>query len=995
MRRRTGYFAYSLCGVAWLALCVVGYGQEYAAEIDEAEAVYRAEGAEVALPLFLELAASFDSQGDPHNLAAAQHFVGTCYWRLGNYDEARNWLDSALSARAALGDLNGQGKTLNVLGLLEWHIGNYDAAATAFEAASAIGRTIGDARLEGATLNNLSLVLDERGEYRTSLAQYDEVLEIYARADFPRGVGDTLGNIGGVYLLLGQFSEALDYYQRALQISEELGNKIAMSQDHGNIASAYLGLGEIDFALQHYDLALELSDAAGMRQDHASWLRGKANALIQRGRLDEGLRLHRDALHSYREIGAQAGLIEAMHDLGALYLSLGDTGNAELLFRDALVLAENLDHDLGTTTNLNSLGYLQLRRNRPDNARAFFERALERADNKETAAHQVDALIGLSFTLARLGNFAEARRVAVDARDLARSIGLRYGQAEARLAIADADRLAGDYAEASTGYIEAKSILTASGDPDIAWRLHFGHGLALDRLGEQAAAIEELQSAVEIIESVRERLREERFRAGYLQDKDDVYTELVRLQLESGAAEAAFETAERLRARTFAEQVERARFDGLTPEQKRQQAEFRARIRNLQERLRAEESLPSPEQRQAALQTFSAELIAAEQAYEAFLDNQLSGLDESSQVPAAKDVQTRLAEDEILLEFVVGPDSVTVFGLSREAIDAVAMPIGRGELRARVELLRDLIERAEGEAWKKPAGSLSEVLLSPVAGTRWLDGKEHVYLVPHGILNYLPFAVLSPDPGDLSRSLIDDATIAYLPTAAVLQMPTRPPSDSSGLLAVAPASSRLRHAPQEARSIEAIFRPQSRLLVGAAATESHFKAVASRFDVLHFATHGYFNLISPMLSGLQLEADAQDDGLLEVHEVMQMQLNADLVTLSACETGLAGGHFNAIPAGDELVGLSRAFLHAGSEAVVATLWEVNDVSSVDVMTRMYRELAATGTLRSAAAALAIAQKTAKQDKDLQHPFYWAPYIFIGPRTLNEERRPIQVPENSA
>jgi len=982
------------CAVACLLLSAPGHGQEVAQALGDAESLYRTEGAETALPLFMELAATYEEQGDAYNLAAAHYFIGACHWRLGNYDESRTYLTLSLSARETLGDLNGQGKSLNVLGLLDWHIGNYDAATAAFEKASAIGRSIGDARLEGATLNNLSLVLDERGDYETSLAQYNKVLDIYSRADFPRGVGDTLGNIGGVHYLLGRFREALDYYQQALEISERLDNRVAMGQDHGNIANAYLGLGEMEQALHHYDLAIELSDAAGMRQDHASWLRGKANALVQRGRLDEGLRLHRDALDAYREIGAQAGLIEVMHDLGALYLSLGDSGNAERLFQDALNLAASLDHNLGTTINLNALGYLQLRLNRPDKAMEFFERARERADQTETAAHQVDALIGLSFSLAALESYSAARRVAVEARDLARDIGLRYGHAEAQLAIADADRLAGNNAAAADNYVAAKAVLTPAGDPDIAWRLHFGYGLALDSLGDKAAAIDELNSAVEIIESVRARLREERFRSGYLQDKDEVYTELVRLQLESGGTDSAFETAERLRARTFADQVERARLVELSPDGKRQQAEYRTRIRNLQQLLRTEESLPSLQQRQAAMKTFSAELIAAERAYEDFLDDQLSDLGRTAQTPTTTDVQAQLADDEILLEFVVGTNSVTVFGLSRQEIGAISTPIDRKELHARVELLRDLIERAEGKAWVKPAQGLSDILIAPAKESGWLEGKQHVYLVPHGILNYVPFAVLSTAPENRARLMIDDVTIAYLPTAAALQSPPRARPGSKGLLAVAPASSRLQYAPQEARSIKAIFEPRSRLLEGVSATESELKAVASQFNVLHFATHGYFNLISPMLSGLQLEADTHEDGLLEVHEVMQMQLTAELVTLSACETAMTGGYFNAIPAGDELVGLTRAFLYAGSGSVVATLWEVNDMSSVDVMTRLYRELASTGSPRSVAAALATAQKAARRDENLQHPFYWAPYIYIGPRTI-EQQEPIQVLEDSA
>ena len=164
---------------------------------------------------------------------------------------------------------------------------------------------------------------------------------------------------------------------------------------------------------------------------------------------------------------------------------------------------------------------------------------------------------------------------------------------------------------------------------------------------------------------------------------------------------------------------------------------------------------------------------------------------------------------------------------------------------------------------------------------------------------------------------------------------------------------------------------------GTDATESAFKEQAIDYGVLHFSTHGYFNLKNPLLSGLELEADNNNDGLLEVHEILGLSLNAELVTLSACETGMGSGYFNEIPAGDEFVSLTRAFLLAGSRSVLATLWEVDDRSTVDLMEGFYQRLHRSGSANDQALALAQVQRKLRSSTSYKHPFYWAPFVLVG------------------
>jgi CHAT domain-containing protein/Tfp pilus assembly protein PilF len=957
-----------------------------------AEAVYWEDGAAAALPEFNLLVQRFEESGDQYNEALARHFVGACHRRLGNFDSARQELNRALELRRLIDDEHGIAKTTNLLGLLEWDLGNYDQAIGQFEATGKVGRSMNDPKIEGAALNNLSLVYDELGDYRTSLSQYEQVLAIYADADFPRGEGDTYGNIGGVYLLLGRYRESLENYEKALTISIELESSMAMSQDHGNIGLAHLGLGEIDVAIGHFDQAIELATDAGMRQDVAYWQRAKANAQISKGRFDSGIVLHRKALDTYEDIGARGELLGALHDMGQLHLSLGDPASAESYFEQAISLARDIGNANGIIVNLLALGDLFLHRDQLDAAARYYGQARQRAARLDAQALLADSLLGLAHVHHRQQRFDEVDRETGSALTISRSIESRQREAEALFVLGENKRDNGAPEASLEFFADAESILVETGDVDILWQLYFGRAKALELLGDKRGAINSLEMSVVLIESVRSRLREERFRSGYLQDKQKVYVELVRLQLELDMTEEAFQTAERLRARSYSQQFERMGMPLLNDDLRRQERELRERVRQLQRALGEEQE--SSFSRQAALQTFSIELIAAEREYQAFLDDHLRPVARraaTTPLPDSTGVQRQLAGDEVLVEYVVGEDAVMAFAITNGGIAATIEPVRRVDLHSRVELLRDLIGRPGDSRWQKPAAALADVLIAPLARSGSLDGVSNIYVVPHGVLNYLPFAVLPAVGQGGDDPLLEHYTLRYLPTAAAIGDSRSGQSDTSSLLAVAPGNSRLRYAPDEARSINALFEPNSRLLLGVAATESRFKSIAGNYELLHLATHSDFNKLNPMFSGLQLEADRHNDGRLEVHEVLRLDLDADLVTLSACDTALGSGYFAEVPAGDEFVGLTRAFLSVGSDTVMATLWEVDDRSSVQLMQEFYERLGGPGATADKSAALMLAQQQLRSTKGYEHPYYWAPFVLVE-KMSNASTSRTQVPE---
>lgn len=947
--------------------------------LEAVEQLYRSEGPLPALPEFDRLLAEYEANADRYNTSLALGYIGECHWRLGNFDEARHYLDRSLGIKRELGDRFQQGKTLNVLGLLEWDLGNFDQAILRFEEANRIGREMQDRKLEGATLNNLSMVYDELGDYQRSLDQYGQVLEIYSGIDFPRGVGDTLGNIGGVHLLLGHYTESLDYYSRALEISRQLESVPAMCQDHGNLGLAYTGLGRIETALQHFETALEYARRAGMEQERGYWLRGRANAQARAGRYDLALENHKAVLELYESIDAKALLIEALHDMGRVYLTLGDLGSAGRNFEKALAISREIESSRGVTLSLLALGDLHSRHGQADKAIDLYSQALHRAEESGEANFQGEAQLRVAQSCLDKKQFEAAGAAAEKALQIARENDALPQQITALFMLAELDLEQRNLETALHGYAEAADRSSGLPDPELLWQIEYGRARAHEAGGDIEDAIEALQVSIGHIESVRNLLRESRFRTGYLQDKHQVYLMLARLQMAAGQDEQAFSTAERLRNWSFREQSASSVISpALTSEQELEEFAHRERIRQLQRLIDEEYGKAPPGRRQLALNTFSRELMLAEREYQAFLDDlnghQGGNNPHRSLEPAA--LRARLRPSELLVEYLVGPENLMIFLLSREGLSTHSAPVSRVDLHGRVELLRDLLMQTDLDRWTRPAAGLSRTLVEPLAENGWLNDVEHLYIVPHEILNYLPFALLSVSPDDAWKPLIDEYFVTVLPTASVLAVDGGKGNGRS-MLAAAPGKSRLKYASEEAESIVAMFSPNSRLISGAMATESTFKEAAGDYGMLHLATHGHFNRFNPMLSSLELEPDAQDDGMLEVHEILDLELASELVTLSACRTGLGSGYLADLPAGDEFVSLTRAFLQAGSASVLATLWEVDDRSTIELMKDFYRRLEEPGAINDKAVALAEAQRALRSSSRYGHPYFWAPYVLVG------------------
>jgi CHAT domain-containing protein/Tfp pilus assembly protein PilF len=940
--------------------------------IDKGKLLYTQQGPKAAMTEFEDALKLFRASSDRHGEAVSLGYLANCYRKLEELDKALDFANQALRLKNELGDRGEVGNTQNQLGLIYWEKADYPPAIGHLEEAIKIASAVGDKELEGAARNNLGLVFDERGDYKHSLEQYQHALDLHRQSHFERGEGDTLGNIGGVYLLLGKFREALPYYQQALQISERLGLKPASSEDLGNIGICLAGSGDIDGALASFDRALKIAREAGLPKEEADWHKGKATTMVDVGRYDSALDEYTTAENVYEHAGLQRELVEALNDTGGLYELLGDGITAEGRFERALQLATKIGNGFGERVSHLALGDLERRRKKHDSAEIHFAQALASARAVGDEGAIVTALLQRSTNEIGRNRFDVALQSASEASLVAEQSGNRPAMARARFALGEARRSRTELQQALDEYSAAETLQNQLRDPELGWRIRYGQGKSLEALTRSDDAIAAYRAAVRIIEETRADITEERYRAGYMEDRYQAYVALVEIFLKLRKPDEAFVYSEKLRARAYLDQLGVGiRFENDSEAQQRMDLE--ERIRSLRSRLRKEFARSETERSRPALEAYSTELEQAEKDYQGLLDSSRTNRTDGrvKTIPTPADIQRLLPSGSALIEYVIGKQAISTLLMTRSFIIGMPILIPSESLSSRVELLRDLITERKPE-WVQPAQGLSRLLLDPLQTAGYLNGVHQLLIIPDGILNYVPFAAL---PTDKDRFLSDQFIVTYLPSAVVLMKPDSGPGNGRSLLAMAPSNAHLLNAAVEVRSIGRMFSPKARVVAGKAATETLFKQVAGNYDYLHLATHSNLNRNAPVLSALEFEPDGENDGRLELHEIVGMKLHARLVTLSACETALGGGYFSEIPAGDEFVGMTQAFLSAGGRNVLASLWAVNDESTKVLMSSFYLHLSPGGGAKALAQAQ---QEVRRSDPRFRHPYYWAGFVMVGP-----------------
>lgn len=885
---------------------------------------------------------------------------------MGQYEAAKSYFKTARRVADRLHDPEALAWALYGLGHGSLAQGQEAAAADYFRQALAICEAAGDKSLLAAAFSYIGQDYAQLGNYRQALEYYQKSIATSEQAVHKEFLAITLAAVGDMFARQGNDDQALDYYERSLKLFSEFGKTLgsvgeaALAETLGNVGEALTRKGNYARALEHYQKSLQLSE-------------------------DD-------------PFGALAGILRRMGDNAFLQ---GHADEALDYYQKSLAQYEELDHKTGAATALGRIANVYYKKGEHNRAIAFGTRA-------RAIASQLENPSDLSSILTTLG--------------------------KAYLATAQND--------------EAKEALT-----------------------QAISAVEELRTQVVGTEHDQELFFERKV------DPYDAMVEvLVKEHCYAEAFEYA-ERAKGRVLLSILHNGRKKIVKTLTPEERVQEQSLNQVLVTLNSELQRENLQRRPNQ--AVVRTIEAQLKKARLEYEAFETalyglhpNLKTQRGETSPLPVEK-LQALLSRPgTAFLEYVVEQDRTYLFvlkrgpGYGKASSDKVLVDVHVIEISAQdlAKLSTDFRTKLATNSldFRELARRLYDLLLAPAE--RELAGTRTVGLVPAGPLWELPFQALL---SSRSRYLLEDYALFYVPSLSVLYEmrnraayayfehlsategpdvsltgnPDGAPNKAasvptpSSLVLFAVGNPTLNHddrsrtgtngqvpyapLPEQEQLVKTLGRiygsKNSSVLTGQAASEETVKAEASKYEILHFSTHGTLDNDNPLYSRLLLtSASAREDGLLEAREIMQLNLHANLAVLSACET--ARGQ---VRSGEGLIGMSWALFVAGTPTTVASQWQVDSASTARLMMAFHRraksqllppalqvtpagvkisiagallhpialhrflkstssdELSVPGWEITRAEVLREAALKLMAEPQYRHPFYWAGFVVMG------------------
>jgi len=844
-----------------------------------------------------------------------------------------------------------------------------DAAASAQESDEILEKE--KAFVTNTLIRALTLKCERRllvGNFDTALRCFQTQQAIAEKIGYQEGIAGAWVGIGGLKERQEDNEQALLFRQRALALYETAGSKHGEALALAALSHSYQELGD-------YRKAFECADKSLKLYEELSHLKGTADALTEmayiygyQNNFQQALACLERASLIYQELGDKIKIAILRFAIVKQHEGLGNYDRALEIYQDLLKQTEGYGDQAGASQILASIAHIHFVQGRYADAQEFYRKALQTAEatNYNTAIAEI--LVMMCEVYLAEGKYAEAAALAERGVSLARQI------ASQRLLYSSLTYV---------GYCQ----------------------LGLNHPAEARRAFEE---AISIIEQLRLQT------AGGAEDRQryfelglDTYHGMLSLLVKEGQTQEALGFAERAKARALLDTLQQGRVSiqkAMTSDEQDRERRLMSDLTRLNTRLNLATQSDKPDAERIG--EIKSQLEKARLDFEAF---QISLYATRPELKVQRGEAPIIKEEELsallpgatsaLLEYAVTDDKTYLFAITKAAVKAEAevrvytLPIKREEIAKLTEAFRlQLASRDLG--FRASAGKLYELLLKPAQAQ--LRGKTNLIIAPDDKLWELPFHALLADN---NHFVLERSAVSYAPSLTVLRemakrrkgqnavaAPTTLLAMGNPLLGQATserAALTLRGGkfdplPEAEEEVKALGRyygaARSKVYVGAGATESHAKAEAGQARILHFAAHGVLNDAAPMYSYLALApGDKDEDGLLEAWELMQMDLHADLVVLSACET--ARGRLGA---GEGVIGLSWAMFVAGAPATVVSQWKVESASTRDLMLGFHQHLLEPSKEKmTKAEALREAALKLMKNPATSHPFYWAGFVLVG------------------
>ena len=899
--------------------------------------------------------------GNTQHISVFLHSLGMAYDQLNRYEDALNSYRQALELRSQLNDVGGQVNTLNNLGVVSDKLGRYQQALEFYRQAVPLIRQLGDIEAEGRTLTNAGIAYFHSGEYAHALKALQQALTRYRQLGSRGMEANILNNLGDIYERQGGYQEALDAYRQALSLQKQRNDNGAQGRTLNNIGVIYWHLGQYNDALAYYNLSLT----------------------------------------SKRTVNDQPGEAATLNNIGVVHWKRKEYAKALDSYHQALRLRRALSDSRGQGSTLTNIGMAHAAEGRPQEALDAFRQALSITQTIGDRQRE-------SFTLAQLGKLYRAL---------------------------------GDTRQAYAAFQNSATLGTQLNAREILWEALRGMAaLEAERQQFQEAA-QHYEQALAQIETLRAEFRAADEYWAAMEDKFEVYDEFIALLSklhqsfpEKRYDQKAFEIFERRQGRVFLEQMGKTgarRFAGLPEDVRQQEERLETQLERAHGDLTTALSLPHQnldqiaelEQRLHALESEQRDVRAALQlrypAYHALRYPQPVSADELR--------QRVLRPDELMLVYHVMPDRTILWIIGAQQMQMRVLPAGERDIQQHVANMRQAmlsnfidtsIEKlynpaaAQDMPFVKASYTLFSTVL-PQDVRPLLTQKTALYIVPSGALYAAPFEALITHPAqriEAAHFLLEDVSISYLSSASLLKTlrdartrsadVTRYPllafanpdyqtlstqlngatRSLQGQAVVAAFGGNISELPEtedEARVIAALLHaaPEGRPLQlrrDASRANLFQMNAASRLDDYQYILFSLHGVIPGEVSYVDQPALILSDDLLMMSDVFGLNLNADMILLSACNTGR--GKYQR---GEGVMGLTRAFMYAGTPTTTVTLWSVESLSAQNISVGMFSYLKQGLPPASALRAIKLQLLKGEKGADYREPFFWAPFVIWG------------------
>jgi CHAT domain-containing protein/Tfp pilus assembly protein PilF len=976
-----------------------------------------------ALPIYQTVA---DRAGEAKTL----NNIGSVYDDLGEKQKALDYYEHAASIFRAVGNRNGEANALKNIGNVHSDLGEKQKALEYDNQALTIFRAVGNRKGEANALNDIGNVFSDLGEMQKAL-EYDSQAVTIFRAEGDRdGEANALNDIGNVYSDLGENQKALDDFDQALPILRAMGDRANEAVTLNNIGLVYSNLGEQQKALDYYNQAVRIYRAEGDRGGEARTLANIGNTYSDLGEEQKALDDFNQALPILREVGDRPGEARTLTNIGDVYSDMGEKQRALEDFKQALPILRAVGDRAGEAGTLNNIGNMYSDLGEKQKALDYFNQALPILRAAGDKGGEADALNNIGNEYDSAGDRQKALDYYNQAVPIYRAVGDRRDEAKALNNIGLVYSDLGEKQKALNYYSQALSSATAVGDP-LLDALTF-HNMAENQMDiEPALAIFYGKLAINFLQRVRGNIRDldKELQKSFLDSKKYFYDDLAGLLIREGRLPEAQQTLNLLKQQEYSDYVRGGPVDSLspltlTPAEQQAEQEYEkstAKIVSLGEQwaqLKKTRSRTTELEKQ--FQELSDQLDAASKGLNDYYTRLYvlfgKNSEANKQVADVKGNVSLLRQqiakmpNTVALYTMVTSDHYRVIVITGSTAVAREYAVSEEDLNKKVLSFQQVLHDPAKDP-KRLAQELYTILIGPVKGDLEQAQAKTLVLSLDGVLRYVPMAALY----DGKHYLVENYNTVTITPVSIPHLSENP--DVSNLSAAAMGISQkyeagLNPLPSVVSELEDIVKdpqvqgahgvlPGTILLNGQFTEKAMENELSSQHEVVHIASHFVFKPGDDSQSYL-LMAGKDDPGKgyhLTVADFRDNQKltfdDTDLLTLSACETGMSGN------AGDgrEVDGLGTTAQLKGAKAVISSLWEVDDASTGLLMGDFYKRWAEGAgkvtkveALRQAQLDLLLGKVMPASGGDgrgfgsrinpgvpagYSHPFYWAPFVLMG------------------